>query len=244
MLLHNAWLLGCLTLVIINSVAVYDVSLTTCGYRYPILLSRALTTDPYRGYTLGYCLLAIAASYGMNSSVLSTAFLGFYSAFLVSMFETSAHNTLILVSSGLILWECYPYSSYTDSSFFRRCQRSIFIHPLWAVHWWVTILLLLVCIVWLVYADWVYTGLDSKCSIWYVSEYLLFWSMYLLVYWKIPKDTQLRDKIWRNADRRNTEQENLQISPNDQNLGILSKQKQENPGILSKQKQENPGILF
>jgi hypothetical protein len=204
MLLQKAWLLGCLTLVIFNSVAVYNVSLTTCGYRYPILLSRALTTDPYRGYTLGYCLLAIAASYGMNSSVLSTAFLGFYSAFLVSMFETSAHNTLIVVSSGLILWECRPDSSY-----------------LWTAHWWVTILLLLVCSGWLVYADWGYTGLDSKCSIWYVSEYLLFWSMYLLVYWKIPQDTQMQDKI-----RQNT------------------KQKQEKPVIISKQKQENPGILF
>lgn len=178
MLLHNAWLLGWTTLVIFNSVALYDVSLITCGYHYPILLSRALTTDPYRGITLGYCLLAIAASYRFNSSVLSTAFLGFFSAFLVSMFETSAHNALIVVSSGLILWECQPHSSY-----------------LWTAHWWVTILLLLVCIRWLAYAELVYTGLDSKCSIWYVAEYLLFWSMYLLVYWKIPKDTQMQDKI-------------------------------------------------
>jgi hypothetical protein len=32
-------------------------------------LSRALTTDPWRGMTLGYCLLAIAASFNINSSV-------------------------------------------------------------------------------------------------------------------------------------------------------------------------------
>lgn len=178
MLLHHAWLLGWSTLVIFNSIAIYNVSLATCGYHYPILLSRALTTDPYRGVTLGYCLLAIASSYRLNSSVLSSAFLGFFSAFLVSMFETSAHNALILVSSGLILWECRPAGNY-----------------IWKAHWWGTILLLLVCIRWLAYAELVYSGIASKCSIWYVSEYLLFWSMYLLVYWKIPTDTKMQDCI-------------------------------------------------
>lgn len=178
MLLQNAWTIGWCTLVVFNIVAVINVSLTTCGYVYPILLSRALTTDPYRGITLGYSLLAIALSFRLNSSVLSTAFLGFFSAFLVSMFETSAHNALIFVSSGLILWDCQPINNH-----------------LWKVHWWTTVVLLVVCVRWLAYAHFVYSGLDSKCSKWYISEYLLFWSMNLLVLWKIPATTEMRDKV-------------------------------------------------
>ena len=183
MFLHRAWLIGWFTLVIFNIIAIYNVSSTTCGYHYPILLSRALTTDPYRGLTLGYCLLAIASSFRLNSSVLTSAFLGFFSAFLVSMFETSAHNALIFVSSGLILWECWPGQAY-----------------LWKIHWWTTIVFLVVCVGWLAYAHFVYSGLDAKCSSWYISEYLLFWSMYLLVYWKIPKNTEMRDIIVKAQD--------------------------------------------
>ncbi len=177
MLLQTAWLCGWTTLVIFNIVAVWDISLETCQCRYPILLSRALTTDPYRGITLGYCLLSIAATLQLNSSVLSAAFFGFFSAFLVSMFETSAHNALIFVSAALVMWECRPQ------------------HFLWTIHWWVTVVGALICVTWLGYSHFELTGQDSRCSWWYLSEYLLFWSMYLLVYWKIPPEAELQDKV-------------------------------------------------
>lgn len=178
MLLQKTWLLGWGTLVLMNIIALWDVSKDTCGYHYPILLSRALTTDPYRGITLGYCLLAIAVSFHLNSSGLAAAFLGFYSAFLVSMFETSAHNALIIVSSVLVLWECQP----------QHTTR-------WKVHWRMTMLLAIIWMCWLSYVQVFWTGLEAKCSWWYITEYFLFWSMYLLVYWRIPPGTTLHDQF-------------------------------------------------
>ena len=184
MLLRRVWIYGWMTLVMFNIVALLDVSTQTCGYIYPILLSRALTTDPYRGVTLGYCLLAIAMSFSINSSFLLAGFLGFFSAFLVSMFETSAHNALILVSSLLILYECTPAKSSTNTT--------------WKYHWQFTIVAGMVCNLWLLYAHLLCdTQVCERCSRWYISEYVLFWSMYLLVYWRIPSATVVQDAIAR-----------------------------------------------
>ena len=146
MLIQKAWLLGWGTLVLMNIIALWDVSKDTCGDRSPILLSRALTTDPYRGITLGYCLLAIAVSFHLNSSGLATAFLGFFSAFLVSMFETSAHNALIIVSSVLVLWECQPRPVSPNR---------------WKVHWKMTMLLALLWMCWLSYVQVFWTELEA-----------------------------------------------------------------------------------
>lgn len=182
MLLRHLWIYGWITLVIFNIVAVLDVSTPTCGYTYPILLSRALTTDPYRGITTGYCLLAIALSFSINSSLLLAGFIGFFSAFLVSMFETSAHNALILVSSLLVLYECTPPKLSTNT--------------IWKYHWRCTIVAGMVCCLWLLYANLLCETLAcERCSLWYISEYLLFWLMYLLVYWRIPSAMVAQDKI-------------------------------------------------
>jgi hypothetical protein len=186
MLLRQVWIYGWITLVVFNVVALLDVSTQTCGYMYPILLSRALTTDPYRGITLGYCLLAIAMSFSINSSFLLAGFLGFFSAFLVSMFETNAHNALILVSSILVLYECTPPKSSTNT--------------IWNYHWRLTIVSGMVCNLWLVYAQLLCkTQACERCSQWYISEYVLFWSMYLLVYWRIPAVMVVQDTIVRST---------------------------------------------
>ena len=112
---------------------------------------------------------------------LFAAMFGFFSAFIVSMFDTpSTHDALIAVSSALVLYECRP-----------PCNRCM----LWNIHWWSTVTLCVVFVTWLVFS----TSCDSlfceECSWWYISEYLFFWSMFLLVYWRIPEYSELIDTI-------------------------------------------------
>lgn len=181
MLFRKVWMYGWCSLVAISIMGLWDVSETTCGSKIPILLSRALTTDPWRGYILVFCLFAFASSFYLNSILMFASFLGFFAAFLVSMFQTNAHNALITVSSLGVLYECKPPS--TGSS-------------LWRLHWWVTILLGGVFVCWLIYADFGCTTLLCvECSWWYISEYLFFWSMFLLVRWRIPANEQIKDDI-------------------------------------------------
>lgn len=184
LLLRPMWLIGWSILLVIGSISVYDVSYETCGYRYPILLSRALTTDPYRGIILSYCLLAICASFSLQKSFLLGGFLGFFSAFLVSMFETSAHNFLIVISSLLILFECMPN---TNDDTKKKLSS------LWTYHWYMTVILggiFIAC-----------KNYIAQCSFVYVVEYLLFLSMFSLVTWLIPHDMELKDNITNNNVR-------------------------------------------
>ena len=199
-------------LLLIGAISVYDVSYETCGYRYPILLSRAMTTDPYRGMILSYCLLAICTSFSLQKSFLLGGFLGFFSAFLVSMFETSAHNFLIVISSLLILFECMPNmndnttdtsssssvdvissSSSSSSDDDNDGQLSDDELSLWRYHWCITVILGGIFIACKQYI--------TQCSFWYVVEYFLFLSMFLLVIWLIPDDMELQDNITNNNAR-------------------------------------------
>ena len=204
MLYRHFWLIGLSLLIALSLIALWEVSYDTCGAHVPILLSRALTTDPYRGLTLAFCLVAVASSLYLNSILLIAGFFGFFSAFLVSMFQTTAHNALILVSAVFVMYECYPQDNTA-----------------WKIHWWLTTVVGFVCAGWLTYS--VY-GCDpveydcrlyyattqvgdnctspppesvqcSRCSWWYISEYVFFWSMYGLVYWVIPVNLVWRDQV-------------------------------------------------
>lgn len=191
MLYRSFWLWGLVVLIIISLVALWDVSYQTCGERIPILLSRALTTDPYRGVTLAFCLIAVASSLYLNSILIFAGFFGFFSAFLVSMFQTNAHNALILVSAVFVMYECYPTTT----------------NRIWIAQWWSTTAVGLACSGWLVYSVYgcdpveTWTGplpdsvRCSRCSWWYITEYLFFWSMYSLVYWRVPKKLVWRDRV-------------------------------------------------
>tara|TARA_B100000767_G_scaffold211510_1_gene198670 strand:+ start:268 stop:906 length:639 start_codon:yes stop_codon:yes gene_type:complete len=192
MLYRSFWLCGLVLLIGLSLVALWDVSFQTCGEQIPILLSRALTTDPYRGLTLAFCLIAVASSLYLNSILIIAGFFGFFSAFLVSMFQTNAHNALILVSATFIMYECYPTTQ----------------NRIWIVQWWSTVLVGVACSIWLVCSvhvckpeEYDETGPlpDSvrcaRCSYWYITEYLFFWSMFSLVYWRIPKDLVWRDQV-------------------------------------------------
>lgn len=180
MLYRTFWLLGLSVLIIFNLVALVEVSVDTCNAHIPILLSRALTTDPYRGLTLAFCLVAVASSLYLNSILIIAGFFGFFGAFLVSMFQTNAHNALILLSSAFLLYETFPKLT----------------NAVWVLHWGVTAVSGVLCMGWLVYSEyWCETDFCSRCSYWFITEYVFFWSLYGLVYWRIPTKLQWRDHV-------------------------------------------------
>jgi hypothetical protein len=180
MLFRKVWFIAWSCLLIICLIALWDVSEKTCDAHVPILLSRALTTDPWRGLILVFNLLAVGSSFYLNSIVMVSGFLGFLCAFLVSMFQTNAHNALIAVSAACVMYECYPVSDQWK----------------WKLHWWSTLVAGVVCSGWLLYSEY---GCDTdycaECSWWYISEYLFFWSMFLIVWWRIDPNEVLHDKI-------------------------------------------------
>lgn len=192
MLYRSFWIWGLVVLIILSIVALWDVSYQTCGEQIPILLSRALTTDPYRGLTLAFCLIAVASSLYLNSILIVAGFFGFFSAFLVSMFQTNAHNALILVSAIFIMYECYPTNE----------------NRIWQIQWWSTAAVGAACSAWLVYSIYGCNPVEyddigplpdsvrcARCSWWYITEYVFFWSMYGLVFWRIPAKLVWRDDV-------------------------------------------------
>ncbi len=180
MLFRRVWLIAWALLIVICLIALWDVSQKTCNTHIPILLSRSLTTDPWRGFILVFNLLAMGSSFYLNSIVMVSGFLGFLCAFLVSMFQTNAHNALIVVSATCIMYECHPPVN----------------ELIWNIHWWSTLVVGAVCSGWLLYSEY---GCDTEycaeCSWWYISEYLFFWSMFLLVWWRIDPKEVLHDKV-------------------------------------------------
>jgi hypothetical protein len=189
---RKGWTIAWIILIIGSLAALVNVSNKTCGEHIPILLSRALTTDPYRGATLVFCLFAAFSSIYLNSILMSVGFFGFFSAFLVSMFQTAAsHDALILMSSILILWECYPENNLW-----------------WKVHWWFTVATGAICTGWFIYIIYGCEPIEwtqgpplpdsvrcARCSWWFISEYICFWAMFMLVFWKIDPKLEWHDKI-------------------------------------------------
>jgi len=198
MLFKTGWRIAWYILVFGSIISLFDVSKDTCGYHIPILLSRALTTDPYRGATLVFCLVSAVSSIYLNSLLLVIGFCGFLCAFLVSMFETaSSHDALILISALLVMYECRPGTSEW------RPNALIW----WKIHWWGTVIAGCICTGWFIY---IIYGCDpepyesgtlpesvrcARCSWWFISEYVCFWSMFMLVYWKIDPLLEWHDNI-------------------------------------------------
>ena len=215
MKLRKVWFFAWCILIVLCTVALYDVSKATCNVPIPILLSRALTTDPYRGIVLVFCLCGVGASFFFNSTILFVAILGFLSAFLVSMFDTNAHDALIFLSSALVLYECRPQKDWK-----------------WKLHFTITVVSGIVCSIWMLYSiygcdpvkfdcqqpygnnpepDCVVPIPDSirceRCSWFYISEYLFFWGLFLLVHWKIPENVEFRDHFEMTSTKATTETE-------------------------------------
>jgi len=224
MLFRTVWIVAWFFLILGSTFALVNVSLTTCDDHIPILLSRALSTDPYRGATLVFCLIAAICSFELNSFLLTIGFFGFFSAFLVSMFETaSSHDALILMSSALVMYECYP-------------QKSRDYYSLWQWHWWFTISASLVTTCWffyMVYGCKPISDFDinaplpesvrcARCSWWFISEYICFWSMFILVYWKINPTLQLRNEIIQKKEEKE-EKGSLIAKSNEEKRSLIAK---------------------
>ena len=141
---------------------------------------KSIDHGPVQRYHAGVLSLGNCSLFSSQFEWIGHCFPWVFSAFLVSMFETSAHNALIIVSSVLVLWECQPRPVSPNR---------------WKVHWKMTMLLALLWMCWLSYVQVFWTELEAKCSWWYITEYFLFWSMYLLVYWRIPLGTTLHDQF-------------------------------------------------
>lgn len=205
MRLQKLWLCALGLLFVLCTTALIVVSKPTCDEYIPILLSRSLTTDPFRGLILIFCLGGVGLSFFFNSTILFMAILGFLSAFLVSMFDTNAHDFLILLSSFLVLWECKIWWGKWLTS-----NRN------WIATYIFCVLSGITCIVWMTYSivgcqpDREYTCqqpfannskcatppesiICERCSWFYISEYLFFYTLFLLVYWKIPPERTFQD---------------------------------------------------
>lgn len=179
--IRSLWMVGVVLLVLLSMLALMFVIPTIQGGDYgdacdgqtPILLSRAFTTDPWRGLVIACNILAVVLSYYMDILGIVAAFSLFALAFVISMFDTSAtHDELIVIGVALILAETCPWWCK---------QRSKW----WVFHWLLTVLLVGLCSTWMF-------G-DDVCSWWYVTEYLLFVSLFTLACWRIDDDMYFTD---------------------------------------------------
>lgn len=211
----NLWSLLTLILIIYTSVAVSVVTLTckehvdvwhkpesVCDAEGPILLSRALTTDPFRGITiLAAFACALLYGYSPSSSPVRAPLCGVLImigvAFIVSMFETDAHFYIINLTSGAALFFTCPiwhdfhdaWKDMNDSSaaewdrFFTRVQHNFYAgnnnHPVW---WWV--LWVYTCVLGVITGALLYTN-DAVRSWVYVVEYVFFWTLFWSLDWTI-----------------------------------------------------------
>lgn len=213
----TVWLISWGILVAICIAALVDVTHITCGSK-TILLSRSLTTDPWRGVILVFNLLAVSSSFYFDSIFMVAGFLGFLCAFLVSMFQTDAHNFLILISTVLIMYECFPNKTAQTTKLCGLSAKTI-----WYFHWTITVIFGLVffawmigveinciqerrasclehgnekdCSIWEMYRDETNDITCAECDWWYIAEYLFFWSMFLLVWWRIDDEQNLHDNF-------------------------------------------------
>lgn len=190
MLFRRLWILGWIIMVILCLVSLWDISFQTCHEHTPILLSRALTSEPYRGFLLSFSILAFASSFFLRSILLIAGFLGFLCAFLVSMFTTpTTHDALIITSSVFIMYECCPVETPGRSETYLLW---------WKIHYVIATIAAIICTAWMLYSSYSCADSDiecSDCSWWYISEYVFFWSMYLLVYWRIPMKLKWTDDV-------------------------------------------------
>lgn len=187
-----------------------------CNVEGPVLLSRAFTTLGWaRGLAVGLAIISIAfivitpTPHGKKKpghvyikKPLSVAFLIFSVAFLVNMFESNAHGVLIGLGSIFAITFTIPGC---DCGSFRLCYREnrhidlfgscvIYTNVLW---WSLWIFMVVNCLLFVGFMiDSCANGTlpADKCpvmkSYWYITEYLFFWTMYLLVGYSIAMEEE------------------------------------------------------
>jgi len=175
---QNIWFMGWIILVGLTLCSLIVVSATyknkPCYGMTPILLSEAFTTKPWRGIVI-FCNFFAAIISIYSSKFITLSFILFGSAFIISMFDTpSTHDELILFGAFIIMIETCPW-------FYKEKIPSL----TWKIHWCTTFVSAITCISWMTS--------DDKCSWWYITEYIFFWQLYLLVYWRIDKNLKFAD---------------------------------------------------
>lgn len=225
----QTWFLLWLILVTVGILAVVETTrdcekyvvdtwhhkLEECNDEGPVLLSRAFTTLGWaRGVAVGFALFSILiisktpVTHGEKphndiyaKRPLSIALVIFSAAFLVNMFESSAHGILIGIGSVIaILFTCPGFKTGPLSGCYREnfeiqcvgCGLQS------RVIWWLLWIFMVVnCALFLgFWADSCANGdlTPQRCpklkSYWYITEYLFFWTMYLLVGYSIAMEEE------------------------------------------------------
>lgn len=159
----------------------------------PILLSRAMTTDPFRGLTVGFAFVAAwlysntpTVSPVRTPLVLTISLIGI--AFIVSMFETDAHSELILAASliGLVctcpVWHDIhdAWNAVADEppeQMVASCVDHMHLSKftLWWVLWGLTLGIGITTFGLFVFV------IDTMRSWWFIFEYLFFWMLFGLL---------------------------------------------------------------
>ena len=173
-----------------------------CDGEGPILLSRALTTDPFRGITI-FAAFASAFFYAQtpSTSPVKTPIVGVLImigvAFIVSMFETDAHFYIINITSLVALactcpiwhgvhdawvrmkWTDDPTPDEWDTFLTDAREEACFKQDLlWWVCWVATVCVAALTAVLLEIID------DVRSWV-YVVEYIFFWMLFWLLSWTI-----------------------------------------------------------
>lgn len=178
-------------------VDVWHKDVSDCAGDGPILLSRALTSDPFRGFTIVAAFgCAFFYAYTPSSSPVKTPITACISligvAFIVSMFENDAHYYIINVTSLLTLtftcpvwhdlheaWKKMKYNTAEEwDRFFAQTRRSCCVETKQQLYWWA--LWNWLCILAIVTAVLILTN-DAVRSWIYVSEYLFFWTLFWIL---------------------------------------------------------------
>ena len=201
------WQVLTFILILYTSIAVVVVTFTckehvgtwhkpvsACDGEGPILLSRALTTDPFRGITI-ISAFACALFYGYSPSIspVRIPLIGVLCmigvAFIVSMFETDAHFYIINLTTGAALFFTCPiwhdfHEAWKDmygnkaedwDKFFLRARENCCIQSGQDPYWW--FLWVCTCILAGVTGALLYTFDDVRSWV-YVVEYVFFWSLF------------------------------------------------------------------
>ena len=195
-ILYPALAVAIVTSTCTDHINIWHKPASVCDKPGPILLSRALTTDPFRGITIT-AAFACALFYGYSPSISPVriplvgvlCMIGF--AFIVSMFETNAHFYIINLTSGAALLFTCPiwhdfheaWKSMQDNTaeawdqFLEDSRHRCCIESKQQTAWWV--LWTLMTVLGGVTGALLYTNDDVRSWV-YVTAYaffsLLFWS--------------------------------------------------------------------
>ena len=210
LILYTTIAVTIVTLTCKDHVAVWHKPESVCDAEGPILLSRALTTDPFRGITIiSAFACALFYGYSPSSSPVRVPLIGVLCmigvAFIVSMFETDAHFYIINLTTGAALfftcpiwhdfheaWKNMNGNTVKDwDAFFERARISCCIQSNQDLLWWV--LWVCTCVLAGVTGALLYTFDDVRSWV-YVVEYTFFWALFWSLEWTI-KDAEENDDM-------------------------------------------------